>query len=138
MEDIPLLIEHFITRFNLLQNKEVTGVTDEVLSCLMSYHYPGNVRELESIIERAFVWCRSGQIELWHMSDFPPCGGAVRMSGLVGFHQFEASFLISVLRRNNWNRLETARQLGMHKTTPFRKIRALGLKIPHRGDRLAS
>jgi transcriptional regulator with PAS, ATPase and Fis domain len=63
MEDIPLLIEHFITRFNLLQNKEVTGVTDEVLSCLMSYHYPGNVRELENIIERAFVWCRSGQIE---------------------------------------------------------------------------
>jgi len=138
MEDMPLLIEHFITQFNLLQNKEVTGVTDEVLSCLMSYHYPGNVRELENIIERAFVWCRSGQIETWHLSDFPPCGGAVRMSGLAGFHQFEANFLISVLRRNNWNRLETARQLGMHKTTLFRKIRALGLKIPHRGDRLAS
>jgi PAS domain S-box-containing protein len=138
MEDMPLLIEHFITRFNLLQNKEVAGVTDEVLSCLMSYHYPGNVRELENIIERAFVWCRSGQIEPWHMSDFPPCGGAVRMSGLAGFHQFEANFLMSALRQNNWNRLETARQLGMHKTTLFRKIRALGLKIPHRGERLAS
>jgi PAS domain S-box-containing protein len=132
MEDLPLLIEHFVKRFNLLQNKEVTGAADDVLSCLMSYHFPGNVRELENIIERAFVLCRSGQIELRHLSGFPACASGSPTPALAGFHQFEAAFLMSALRRNNWNRLETARQLGIHKTTLFRKIRSLGLNIPRR------
>jgi PAS domain S-box-containing protein len=133
MEDLPLLVDHFIARFNVLQNKEVTGVSDEVLSCLMSYHYPGNVRELENVIERSFVLCRSGQIEARHLSDFQPCPGEGGISSAGGFRQLEAAFLTSALRRNNWNRLETARQLGMHKTTLFRKIRALGLALPRRG-----
>jgi PAS domain S-box-containing protein len=134
MEDLPLLVDHSIARFNVLQDKEVTGVSDDVLSCLMSYHYPGNVRELENIIERAFVLCRSGQIETRHLSDLPPCAGAAGVDRLGGFHQLEAAFLANALRRNKWNRLETARQLGMHKTTLFRKIRSLGLSIPRRGD----
>ena len=137
MEDVPLLVEQFISRFNLLQGKEVTGVSDEVLSCLMSYHYPGNVRELENIIERAFVLCRSGQIELRHLLDYPPCAGATGVPPLGGLHQLEAAFLMSALRRNNWNRLETARQLGIHKTTLFRKIKSLGLDVPRRADRKA-
>ncbi|MBZ5630252.1 MAG: sigma 54-interacting transcriptional regulator [Acidobacteriia bacterium] len=132
MEDLPLLIEHFVKRFNLLQDKEVAGASDDVLACLMSYHFPGNVRELENIIERAFVLCRSGQIELRHLSGFPACATGSRTPALAGFHQFEAAFLMSALRRNNWNRLETARQLGIHKTTLFRKIRSLGLNIPRR------
>lgn len=103
----------------------------------MSHHYPGNVRELENIIERAFVLCRSGQIEPRHISDFPPCAGAAEVTTLGGFHQLEAVFLMSALRRNNWNRLETARQLGMHKTTLFRKIRSLGLRVPRRSGATA-
>ncbi len=132
MEDLPLLIDHFIARFNALQNKEVTGVSDDVLSCLMSHHYPGNVRELENIIERAFVLCRSGQIEPRHLADFPPCTSLTGIPAAGRLQQLEAAFLMNALRRNNWNRLETARQLGMHKTTLFRKIRALGLTIPRR------
>jgi PAS domain S-box-containing protein len=137
MEDLPVLVDHFIARFNALQGKEVAAVSDEVLSCLMSYHYPGNVRELENIIERAFVLCRSGQIEPRHISDFPPCAGAAGVASLGGFHQLEAAFLMSALRRNGWNRLETARQLGVHKTTLFRKIKSLGLEVPRRTDRNA-
>jgi transcriptional regulator with PAS, ATPase and Fis domain len=134
-EDVPLLVEHFIARFNLLQGKEVTGVSDEVLSCLMSYDYPGNVRELENIIERAFVVCRSGPIELRHLSEPPPCAGTASSSPHGSLHQLEAAFLMSVLRRNHWNRQETARQLGIHKTTLFRKIKSLGLEVPRRADR---
>jgi PAS domain S-box-containing protein len=133
MEDLPLLIAHFIDHFNVLQNKEVTGVSDEVLSCLMSYPFPGNVRELQNIIERAFVLCHRGPIEPRHVADFPGCAGGARKPGLSGLDQFEAAFLMSALRRNNWNRLETARQLGIHKTTLFRKIRSLGLRVPPRG-----
>jgi len=132
MEDLPLLIAHFIDHFNLLQNKEVTGVSEEVLSCLMSYPFPGNVRELQNIMERAFVLCRGGVIEPRHLTDFPRCAGAARKPGLTGFDQFEAAFLMSALRRNHWNRLETARQLGIHKSTLFRKIRSLGLRVPAR------
>jgi transcriptional regulator with PAS, ATPase and Fis domain len=134
MEDVPLLVDHFIARFNAVQSKDVTGASDEVLSCLMAYHFPGNVRELENIIERAFVLCRSGQIESRHLSDLPPYAAAGGITNMGGLHQLEAAFLMSALRRNNWNRLATARQLGMHKTTLFRKIRSLGLTIPRRGE----
>jgi PAS domain S-box-containing protein len=130
MEDIPLLVEHFIARFNLLQGKGITGVSDEVLSCLMSHQYPENVRELENAIERAFVLCRSGQIELRHLSDIPLCASPAGISRGGGFERLEAAFLLIALRRNNWNRLATARQLGIHKTTLFRKIRSLGLEVP--------
>ena len=66
-EDIPLLIDHFISRFNRIQNKDVAGVSDEVLNVLMRWDYPGNARELENVIEHAFVLCRSGLIELRHL-----------------------------------------------------------------------
>jgi PAS domain S-box-containing protein len=138
LEDVPLLIQHFIARFNLLQGKEITGLSDDVLSCLMSYDYPGNVRELENIIERAFVLCRSGQIEARHLSDFSPCHRTAGVPRSGGLQRLEAAFLMSALRRNNWNRVETARQLGIHKTTLFRKIKSLSLDVPRRGGTNAS
>lgn len=133
MEDIPLLVDHLIARMNRIQGKEVTGITDEALTCLMSHSYPGNVRELENIIERALVLCSSREIESKHLPE-PLCSMACveypRQPGFITFKQMEAAFLMNALRRNNWNRLKTARQLGIHKTTLFRKIKSLGLKIP--------
>jgi len=133
MEDIPLLVDHLIVRMNRIQGKEVTGITDEALTCLMSYNYPGNVRELENIIERALVLCSSRVIESKHLPE-PLCGMACvedpKQAGFMTFKQVEAAFLMNALRRNNWNRLKTARQLGIHKTTLFRKIKSLGLEIP--------
>jgi len=134
IEDVPLLVEHFIDRFNTLQGKEIMGVSDEALSCLMSHDYPGNVRELENLIERAFILCRSAQIEREHLPD-PVCHqvSAVGLATQVGsFKQMESSFLMSALRRHDWNRTETAKALGIHKTTLFRKIKALGLSPPRR------
>jgi len=133
MEDIPLLVNHFISRFNRLQGKNVTGISDEALACLMSYDYPGNVRELENIIERAFVMCRSDIIERKHLPEtlwpasYAEC---LKHEGAVSFKEMEAAFLMNALRRNNWNRLKTARELGIHKTTLFRKIKSLGLSVP--------
>ena len=62
LEDIPLLVENFIDRFNTLQGKEIMGVSDDALSCLMSHDYPGNVRELENYVERAFILCHASFI----------------------------------------------------------------------------
>ncbi len=132
MEDVPLLVDHFIERFNSLQGKDITGMTEEALTCLMAHDFPGNVRELENIVERAFVLCHNGYIEPAHL---PPaiCSASTAdesMSGQVSLRQMEATFLMNALRRHNWNRTKTAEALGIHKTTIFRKIKALGLKVP--------
>ncbi len=129
-EDIPILVDHFIARFNRLQKKDITGINDDALALLMAYDFPGNVRELENIIERAFVMCRSGQIEPSHLPDAVLESQATPAYGPGTIKEIEARLIMDALRRNNWSRLETARALGIHKSTLFRKIKALGLDVP--------
>jgi len=127
MEDVPLLVEHFIDRFNALQNKHIEGISEEAMTILMSHDYPGNVRELANIIERAFILCKGGQIEKEHLPEYllaPKSEEAhVSLEGVM------ASFLISALKQNDWNCEKTARQLGMHKSTIYRKIKALHVPL---------
>jgi len=111
MEDIPLLVEHFIERFNRIQDKKIGGVTDDALDLLMAYHYPGNVRELENVIERAFVLCRDGKIQPKHLPE-----------NITGPSLREEP-------PNNYNCQETARSLGIHRTTLYRKIKRLGIAL---------
>jgi PAS domain S-box-containing protein len=133
MEDIPLLVAHFIERFNAIQKKNLQGVTDETLACLMSHDYPGNIRELENILERAFILCKAGMIEPHHLPEslysHKPAEGRQALETL-SMKDMEAIFLTNALRRNDWNRMKTARQLGLHKSTLFRKIKALNIHIP--------
>lgn len=139
MEDIPLLVEHFVDRLNSLQGKEVEGIADEALHCLMAHPFPGNVRELENVIERAFVVCHAGVIERGHLpGGLCAAAGVTETTQQKTLSQIEASFLMNALRRNNWSRIETARQLGMHKTTLFRKMRALGVQAPRATGRAAA
>ncbi len=138
MEDVPLLIDHIISRLNRIQDKDVISISDEALVCLMSHDFPGNIRELENIIERAFVLCHSGHIQRNHLPRAlcdAPCVDRSQQTAFSSFKQMEAAFLMNALRRNNWNRAETARQLGIHKTTLFRKIRSLELEVPSSRDR---
>jgi PAS domain S-box-containing protein len=132
-EDIPLLVDHFIRTFSSLQGKNIIGITDDALTCLMSYDYPGNIRELKNFIERSFILCKSSMIEKGHLPD-PPCRSDDSIysahGDLVPFKDLEAIYITSALRRNNWNRTKTARELQIHKTTLFRKIKALGIAIP--------
>jgi PAS domain S-box-containing protein len=135
-EDIPLLVDHFIGRFNRLRGRAVTGVTAEVMSALMGHDYPGNVRELENIIEHAFVLCRSGMIGMRHLPDsFRPVEGAQHPAETASLAELEGRYLIEALRRNGWNRERTARELGMHKTTLWRKIKRLGIELPAKDGR---
>ncbi len=133
--DIPILVEHIIKRLNLRQNKKVKGITDDAIEYLISYNYPGNIRELENIIERAFVLCNTQRIRKEHL---PKIICSILNNNysndkkLSSFMKIEAAYLMNALKENNWNRLETARQLGIHKATLFRKIKSLGLKIPPR------
>ena len=136
-EDIPLLVDHFIKTFDSVQNKGIEGISDEALACLMTYDYPGNVRELENIIERSFILCKSKLITPAHLPE-PVCGPSsahdTRNADATTFKDVEAAFLLNALKRNGWNRLQTARELGIHKSTLFRKIKSLGIEIPDKRE----
>jgi PAS domain S-box-containing protein len=132
-EDIPFLAEHFIHRLNRMHDKVVTGLSQDALSHLMAHHYPGNIRELENSIEHAFVLCPSGQITpaalpgyLLESRSFP--GG--RDTSDTTLKSFEARIIVDALKRNGYNRLAAAHDLGMHKSTLFRKIKALKIVLP--------
>ena len=83
-EDIPLLVEQFIARFNRLQQKTVTGITSEALSLLMAHDWPGNIRELENAVERAFILCGEGPIGIEHLPEELTARGAARRAGRRG------------------------------------------------------
>jgi PAS domain S-box-containing protein len=137
-EDIPLLVDHFISRFNKLQNKDVAGVSDEVLSVLMRCAFPGNARELENAIEHAFVLCRSGMIELRHLPQ-----ELLEFSGLpllevrqaATLSAIEAVHIADALRRHDGNRNKAAKELGIHPTTLRRKIKDLDIDVPDHDGR---
>jgi PAS domain S-box-containing protein len=137
-EDIPLLIEHFVAKYNRMQGKDVVGVSDEVLARLMEYDYPGNVRELENIIEHAFVLCRGGLIERHHLP--PSARGASTdeslpdISGMT-LEAMERLLITDALRRSGGNRTAAARQLGIDPSTLFRKVKALGIELPESDGR---
>ncbi|MCD6393267.1 MAG: sigma 54-interacting transcriptional regulator [Planctomycetes bacterium] len=130
-EDIPLLTDHIISRFNLLHNKNIGGVTEEVLSILLMYDFPGNVRELENIIEHCFVLCQGEIIEACHLPSnlhAQPAIGYSAGSKTAALRETEKVLITQALQRNNGNRAATARDLGVHKSTLFRKIKSLGIK----------
>jgi PAS domain S-box-containing protein len=134
-EDIPLLADEFIKRFNLIQNKRIEGISSEAISLLMAHDWPGNVRELENIIERAFITCTKGQIDIEHIqSEFMPeqekasCITDMRTTRNI----LEAETIRKVLEKTSYNRLKAARELGIHKSTLFRKIKNLNIIIPER------
>lgn len=139
-EDVPLLVEHFVSRFNRRQGKSVTGVAPDVMALLMAHNYPGNVRELENIIERAFVLCGSGRIERKHLpSELTGRAAASRTPPgetiAAQTQASEAQAIRNALERQGFNRLAAARELGLHKSTLFRKIKALGIELPDHDGR---
>jgi PAS domain S-box-containing protein len=130
-EDILLLINHFISRFNRLRSKNISCVTDEVLAALLAYGYPGNVRELENIIEHCFVLCQGEVIEKKHLpASVCPTPGVnkVKTGEITTLKQMEILFIIEALRRNKGNQTATAKELGINKSTLFRKLKAFNVK----------
>ncbi len=130
-EDIPLLIDHFISRFNRLHNKNITGVTDEVLAILLEYEYPGNIRELENIIEHCFVLCQAEIIQrecLPAMFQKKQIDESIGLNKAVTLEEMERIFIKQALRQNNDNRTAAARQLGINKSTLFRKMKGFDIK----------
>jgi transcriptional regulator with PAS, ATPase and Fis domain len=134
-EDIPLLIDHIIDRFNRLRGKDISGVSEETLTILMHHDYPGNVRELENIIEHAFILCRSGLVSPDHLPSCLIPKESGQMPVRASLTAMERRFIYETLMSNNWNRLATARELGINKTTLWRKMKKLNISAPKPGQR---
>jgi PAS domain S-box-containing protein len=130
-EDIPLLVDHLVSRFNRLQGKDIEGVSEEVMAQLMEYEYPGNVRELENIIEQAFVLCRGRLIELHHLPpELRPTGTAdYGGNNPMSLSSMEKLLISEALRRHQGSRKKAARQLGIDPSTLYRKLKALKMDL---------
>jgi PAS domain S-box-containing protein len=139
MEDIPVLINTFIERLNKLQDKAVAGVDKSALKMLMSYGYPGNIRELENIIEHAFILCSQGQIGIQHLPDYLSASTAAQEEDSPSIKAIrrtsEEDAIRRALKRNQYNRLAAAKELGMHKTTLFRKLKKYQISLPETDGR---
>ncbi len=134
-EDIPLLVDHFIHRLNVKHGKNILGVNPEVLDLFMTYDFPGNIRELENILEYAFILCHGFEIQLAHL---PPdllqaMNSEINLSEILPsgplLRRTEAQIIIETLLKNKGNRKRTAQELGIDKSTLWRKMKRFGIKI---------
>ena len=136
-EDIPLLADHFVARLNRIQGKALAGVSDRVLMRLMEHDYPGNVRELENIIEHAFVLCREGIIDLHHLPpEMRPAAVTAPDTGRpMTLKEMERLMIGQALQRHAGRRQEAAAELGIDPSTLYRKIQSLGIASPQTDGR---
>ena len=123
-DDIPALTARFIEKFNALQGKNISGVSSEVFRMFFNYDWKGNIRELENVIERAFVLCTKKIIGPEHL---PPGISSAHNKSSGDFrskkNSAEAEAVLSALKRNNFSRTKTAEELGIDKATLYRKMK---------------
>lgn len=124
LEDIPLLINHFLRKLNSLQEKSLEGVSEDVLSVLMRHTYPGNVRELENILEYASIMCPSGFIQVEHLPDHlqPTQGQAFKAGPGSTLEDIKCRAVLEALERNQGKKMVTCRELGISKDTLRRML----------------
>ena len=129
-DDIPLLIKHFIEKFNFRMHKSVKSVSPDVLNILLNYSYEGNIRELENILEHAFVMCQTEEILVEHLSpEIKAADILMTVNNLsnIPLEESERHTIIEVLKKHNWNTLQVAEELKIHRSTLWRKMKKYGL-----------
>jgi len=137
-EDIPLLAEYFIRRFNRLQGRSVQGIETEALSLLLANDWPGNVRELENVIECSFILCHNGLIGIGHLPESMTLrwlSADKNVDTHFAHNLLDAQSIRTALERTGYNRLATAKELGIHKATLFRRMKKLGISLPKKDGR---
>jgi two-component system response regulator AtoC len=135
-EDIPLLIEHFLAKYNKAFRREVQGFTPSALGILTHYHWPGNVRELENVIERLVAISPQPTIGVDDLpldlvtvkhqvvDDVFTRGASLRQAKA----EFERHYILRALEKSRWNQTEAAKRLGVHRNTLIGKMEALRIR----------
>lgn len=135
MEDVPLLVDHFLRRFSNIRGRRVDAVSPAALRLLLAYDYPGNVRELENAVEHAFVLCPGPLIRPEHLPDSMRREVTAAQAEAQTLKAMERYVIEDALRREGHNRSAAARRLGIHKSTLYRKIQRLGIALPEQDGR---
>ena len=137
-EDIPLLVDHFIKKYSAQQGKDIVGIANSALGQLMRYDYPGNIRELENIVEYAFILCEGGYIQSQHLPE-PFSAGLTEETQAVSLkktnggqtlEEVEKQAIMIALERNKWRKMRTCDELNISKDTLRRKIKRYNLVNP--------
>jgi DNA-binding NtrC family response regulator len=132
-EDVPLLVQHFVSEFNTKHDLHIDGATDEAMTMLRAYSWPGNVRELRNVIERSVVLAKGDWIDI---NDLPPYvrNPLLRPEKLVfavgetTVADAERELILKTLERAGNNKAEAARQLGVDVKTIYNKLKSYGLE----------
>ncbi|MGA2031879.1 MAG: sigma 54-interacting transcriptional regulator [Thermoguttaceae bacterium] len=135
-EDIPLLADHFLHRFNTETGRKIQGFTPAAREQLLRYLWPGNVRELKNVIERAVVLCRGAEIDQEDLllTKLSTAGDTAEAQALAeeflpaSLEDIERRFILATLNHTNWNKSRTSNILGIERSTLDRKIRRYGLE----------
>jgi DNA-binding NtrC family response regulator len=128
-DDIPLLADRFVERFNHQKGRAIKGLSREALAALMIHDWPGNVRELENAIEHAFILCRGDFIRVEDLPEhLVPHGDLVSMPAGMTLQDMEKAAILQALRRHRGKTVATARELGIDKNTLRRKMIRLGIR----------
>jgi DNA-binding NtrC family response regulator len=135
--DIPTLADHFLKQICENTGRKFEGFDAASLNALQAWHWPGNVRELQNVVERAVLLGKGPRVTIAdlpaHISNGMPVGtvaASTRQSLKEALEGPERQIILQVLRENNWNRNETADQLGVNRTTLYKKMKRLGLENP--------
>jgi PAS domain S-box-containing protein len=131
-EDIPYLVDHFINKNNARRGKNIISVSPEVMNILLRHDFPGNIRELENIIEYAFVVCRGSIIQKDHLpqellepqADYAAAG---KETNPLTMAIDEQTRLKEILKKHNGNQSRAARELGINRSTLWRKLKRYGI-----------
>jgi DNA-binding NtrC family response regulator len=130
-DDVPLLCQHFLTKFAAAQGKKIDKISPAVLEVLLNYEFPGNIRELENIMERAVTLCPGGAIELAHLPlDFQQPQFQVQRHQRREFHTLEDNekeYIAWMLKQVNGNKTRAAEILGIDRVSLWRKIKRYNL-----------
>ncbi|HFE64917.1 MAG TPA: sigma-54-dependent Fis family transcriptional regulator [Caldithrix sp.] len=133
-DDIPLLVTHFLTKFNKQFDKNIEIIEDAAMNILQNYHWPGNIRELENLLERAVVLNKTGRLTV---KDFPAYLSQDETKAVIEIDPnrtltevvdiYEKQIILKALRENHFNKLRTAEKLGIHRSTFMSKLKKYGI-----------
>jgi two-component system response regulator HydG len=129
-EDIPQLVANFIQRYNDSLDRDIEGLTSEAMDLVFSYHWPGNVRQLENVVERSMVLCKGSEVA---PQDLPPelQSEDPHQSGLnsaADLGRMERDHVKAVLEQCAWNKHRAAKVMGISRSTLYSKIKKHGLQ----------
>jgi PAS domain S-box-containing protein len=137
--DLPLLISHILKRQSLTRRTQISKISEEAMEILLNHDYPGNVRELENILEHALIICQGKTIEKRHLPPSLATHTECSVSPSVGSSEKpsskdEMSLLVEVLQKNDWNRQAAAAELKIDRTTLWRKMKKYNLLAFQNGN----